>query len=124
MSFFDKLRKTIKSAVDISNQLATELTSPVDKIREKYLPNIQQIEKDFANVLAVKANILESIDKIISLKNDFKRTNNGISEQFAILQKLIEYKRKLQIDNQNSNLQTEKMINKFNQDMDNIISKI
>lgn len=124
MSFFDKLRKTIKSAVDISNQLATELTSPVDKIREKYLPNIQQIEKDFANVLAVKANILESIDKIISLKNDFKRTNNGISEQFAILQKLIEYKRKLQIDNQNSNLQTEKMISKFNQDMDNIISKI
>ena len=124
MSFFDKLRKTIKSAVDISNQLSTELTSPVDKIREKYLPNIQQIEKDFANVLAVKANILESIDKIISLKNDFKRTNNGISEQFAILQKLIEYKRKLQIDNQNSNLQTEKMINKFNQDMDNIISKI
>ncbi len=124
MNFFNKLRKTIKSAVDISNQLATELTSPVDKIREKYLPNIQQIEKDFANVLAVKVNILKSIDKIISLKNDFKRTNNGISEQFAILQKLIEYKRKLQIDNQNSNLQTEKMINKFNQDMDNIISKI
>lgn len=120
MGFFTNTASMINSinnTNNISSFLFTEKTTSND--------DLKQPVNDFkTQTLDLVEKIQQTIDDITRLKDIIQQIEENIKVETEKLKELVNSKKQMKEELSNSKLKAQELIDKFNQDLDNIISKV
>lgn len=108
---------SINNTNNISSFLFTEKTTSND--------DLKQPVNDFkTQTLDLVEKIQQTIDDITRLKDIIQQIEENIKVETEKLKELVNSKKQMKEELSNSKLKAQELIDKFNQDLDNIISKV
>ncbi len=108
---------SIDNTNNISSFLFTEKTTSND--------DLKQPVNDFkTQTLDLVEKIQQTIDDITRLKDIIQQIEENIKVETEKLKELVNSKKQMKEELSNSKLKAQELIDKFNQDLDNIISKV